>query len=205
MDERGDPDRSKRRWISSCSWVEWHDSFLPLAEATPLLSRLQRQLTWEQRKVVLFGRAVEQPRLICWFGETAYRYSGLTLTPRVPPAWLLNLTREVESASGTLFNHVLLNRYRNGADAMGFHADNERELGTQPVVATLSLGATRRFVLKRRSSAGRTVHELAAGDLMIMGGRCQEEFTHAIPRTRRESAERISLTFRNVLAERPVS
>ncbi|MCB9581214.1 MAG: alpha-ketoglutarate-dependent dioxygenase AlkB [Polyangiaceae bacterium] len=170
-------------------------------EAAERLQRdLVRQLRWEQRDVVLFGRRVSQPRLIAWCGELGYRYSGQTLEPRAAPGALAEVLARVVRETGTEFNHVLVNRYRDGNDGMGLHADDEPELGPDPVVASLSLGATRRFVLRPRNRKHPPLSvELESGTLLVMHAGTQASHRHGIPKTTRPVGERLSLTFRRLL------
>jgi alkylated DNA repair dioxygenase AlkB len=183
------------------AWVELEADFVPAGEAVACQRALQEELSWEQREIVLFGRRVLQPRLIAWGGELPYRYSGQTLPPRPFTPAVAALVQRVGARQGIGFNHVLANRYRDGADSMGFHADDEPELGPDPQVATLSLGATRSLVVvpKRRRDGERRRYGLEAGDLFVMGGTCQRHFHHGIPKDPKVVAERISLTFRRVL------
>src|SRR3954462_16035048 len=124
------------------AWLEIEPQWLGAAEADRLLQILRDELTWEQREIVLYGRRVLQPRLIAWAGDKGYRYSGQTLEPRAFTPHLTPLLEAVQARTHVAFNHVLVNRYRDGHDSMGFHADDEPELGENPQVATLSLGAT---------------------------------------------------------------
>ena len=185
------------------AWVETWEGWLRPPEAAALALTLVRELAWEQRHIVLFGKPVLQPRLIAWAGELPYRYSGQTLEPRPWPAAVRAAATRIGATARVPFNHVLINRYRDGKDSMGYHADAEPELGPEPVVATLSLGQTRRFVLRRHdrtSDEPPLVLPLRDGSLLIMGGACQRYYRHAIPRDPRPSlGERISLTFRHVL------
>ena len=181
-------------WIAYEPWLE-------PGEADRLLTVLRDELAWEQREIVLFGRPILQPRLIAWAGALGYRYSGQTLEPRAPTPALAALTARVNAHTGVTFNHVLANRYRDGSDSIGLHADDEPELGPDPPVATLSLGATRRFVVKpRRAQRGESrsldVHH---GGLLVMGGTCQRHYVHGVPRQPGVAGERISLTFRRLL------
>lgn len=166
--------------------------------AGQLFLRLRDELAWEAREVVLFGRRVLQPRLVAWAGDVAYRYSGQTLPPRPATPALRDLLDRVRARTGIPFNHVLVNRYRDGADSMGLHADAEPELGPQPVVATVSFGATRRFVVKARRSRERRHYDLQSGSLLVMGGSCQQHYVHGVPRTAAPVGERLSATFRLV-------
>jgi alkylated DNA repair dioxygenase AlkB len=170
-------------------------------EADRVLAALREELAWEHREIVLFGRRVLQPRLIAWAGSLGYRYSGQTLEPRAPTPTTAALMARVVEHTRVPFNHVLVNRYRDGADSIGLHADDEPELGLDPIVATLSFGATRRFVLKpRRARLGRN-HSLDVehGSLLVMGGTCQRHYVHGVPRQSDVAGERISLTFRRLL------
>jgi alkylated DNA repair dioxygenase AlkB len=186
-------------------------AWIPAGEAAALLVALRDELGWEQREIVLFGRPVLQPRLIAWGGALPYRYSGQTLPPRPLPARVGALVERVNrilDLRERRFNHVLANRYRDGQDSMGMHADAEPELGDDPVVATLSFGAARRMTIAPRQAATGPRRDLllGAGDLLIMGGTCQRFFRHGIPRQRgRDEAvgERISLTLRHVLRAPP--
>jgi alkylated DNA repair dioxygenase AlkB len=184
--------------LASGAWLDHEPSWLARREADELLAVIRLDLVWEQRSIVLFGRSVQQPRLIAWAGDLGYRYSGQTLEPRAFTPVLAELCARVRDLAGVPFNHVLLNRYRDGLDSMGLHADNESELGLDPIVATVSLGATRRFVLKprRKSTGGGRSIELEHGTLLVMGGTCQRHYVHGVPRQSEAKGERISLTFR---------
>jgi alkylated DNA repair dioxygenase AlkB len=125
-----------------------HDpAFLPPEEASSLAARLSSELCWEQRAIVLFGREIMQPRLVAWGGDVQYRYSGQTLDVRPMTSAVREVLDRVVRTTGEQFNHVLANRYRDERDGMGFHSDDEPELGTEPVVATVSWGAPRRRLL----------------------------------------------------------
>ena len=185
------------------AWLEIEPEWLPPPDADRLLAALREELPWEQREIVLYGKRIMQPRLIAWGGELGYRYSGQTLEPRPLSPHLLPVMEAVQQRTHVPFNHVLVNRYRDGLDSMGFHADDEAELGENPLVATVSLGATRRFVLRPRR--GRDLEPLAYdlehGSLLIMGGTCQRQYHHGIPRQPSVREERMSLTFRWLRAE----
>jgi alkylated DNA repair dioxygenase AlkB len=194
----------QRITLSLGAWLELQGGWLPAPEAEWLMETLVRELAWEQRHIVLFGKRILQPRLIAWAGELAYRYSGQTLEPRLWLESLVPVLARVRAATGVEFNHVLINRYRNGQDSMGYHADNEPELGPDPVVACVSLGQARRFCLRpqaRSPSEPATELSLTSGSLLIMGGTCQQHYRHALPRQSSAalSGERVSLTFRRLL------
>lgn len=187
--------------LAAGAWVEHDPEWIPRGEAEELLSTLRDEIDWEQREIVLFGRRILQPRLIAWAGDLPYRYSGQTLEPRAfTPALALVLHR-VRDRVDVPFNHVLANRYRSGDDSMGLHADDEPELGPEPVVAIVSFGVARRLVVKpRRKSLGTScAFSLGRGSLLVMGGTCQRHYVHGVPRQPHVDGERISLTFRHVL------
>ncbi len=175
--------------------------WLDVAAAEALLGALRDTIPWEVHRIRLFGREHDSPRLSCWIGDpgASYRYSGTQFQPHPWPAMLLPVRERLARELGIDFNSVLANRYRDGRDAMGWHGDDERELGRQPVIASLSLGATRRFVLKHRRDPGcKLALPLPPGSLLVMAGTTQQHYRHALPRTARPVGERVNLTFRHV-------
>jgi alkylated DNA repair dioxygenase AlkB len=167
--------------------------------ASALMDRLVRDVPWEVHRIRMFGREVASPRLSCWIGDVdaAYRYSGSRFEPHPWLPALAALRGRLEDELGHPFNSVLANRYRSGADAMGWHSDDEPELGPEPLIASVSLGATRRFLLRhRRDPARRLALELEPGSLLLMAGLTQRHWKHTLPRTARPTGERINLTFR---------
>ena len=167
-----------------------------------LLERLIREIHWRQESITLFGKRHLQPRLSAWYGNpgASYRYSGLDNTPLPWTVDLQTLRQRVQTTCGHQFNSVLLNYYRDGSDAMGMHADDEPELGTEPVIASLSLGAPRRmrFVHRRREHQPLNL-VLEPGSLLIMSGLTQSNWKHGINRTQRPCGPRVNLTFRRIL------
>ncbi len=187
--------------LASGAWLDHHAGWLSHDEADAALAALRDELPWEQREIVLFGRRILQPRLIAWAGDLGYRYSGQTLEPRAFTPAAHRLLARVRAQAGVPFNHVLANRYRSGDDSMGLHADDEPELGPDPVVAIVSLGTARRLVVKPRRERDRERHDLQLGHgaLLVMGGTCQRHYVHGVPRQAGTQGERISLTFRRLL------
>lgn len=181
------------------SWVDYDPSWLSVAESDELFAALLDELDWTARAINVFGKSVMQPRLIAWGGELPYAYSGQVLEPQPMPAALVDLTDRVAAFTGAEFNHVLLNRYRNGADNMGMHADDEPQLGECPTIAALSLGVTRRFVLRHKRRRRWKKHmKLEHGSLLVMGGACQHQWHHGVPKQASLQEERINVTFRNL-------
>ncbi len=181
--------------------IAFDPGWLSGADADELFARLLREVPWEVHRIRMFGRVVDSPRLSCWIGdpEARYRYSGSLFEPHPWPESLATLRKRLSAEIGTAFNSVLANRYRDGRDAMGWHRDDEPELGLRPVIASVSLGATRRFRLKPDDAAVAPLSlDLPHGSLLVMRGDTQAKFRHALPRTARPVGERVNLTFRRI-------
>ena len=184
--------------------VRFHPGWLVAADADRLLQALIGDASWQVHRIRMFGRWLDSPRLSCWMGDAdaAYTYSGTRFEPHPWPSPVLEAVRaRLADELGGAFNSALANRYRDGRDYMGWHSDNEATLGPRPVIASLSLGATRRFVLKPRQDAshGKLGLDLPHGSLLVMRGETQSNYKHALPRTARPVGERINLTFRRIL------
>ena len=179
---------------------EYRPGFLAAAQADLLLEKLRADLPWQQRDIFLFARPVLQPRLTAWCSDAGvrYSYSGLQLDPAPWHRALLELRNHLQNRLGETFNSVLANAYRDGRDSMGWHADDEPELGPQPVIASISLGAQRRMLLRPRSGGASKPLDLEHGSLVLMRARAQADWQHAIPRTRRPVGLRINLTYRMI-------
>jgi len=179
--------------------LELREAFIAPDACDELLAALRAELPLEQRPIRIMGRTIMQPRLVAWVGDegTAYTYSGVLNVPAPWPARLLELRARVCSAVGQPFNGVLCNLYRDGKDSMGFHADAEPELGPEPVIASLSLGATRRFQLRhKRNASDRLDLDLPDGSLLVMRGTLQRHYRHGVPKQRAVTEPRLNLTFR---------
>jgi alkylated DNA repair dioxygenase AlkB len=174
------------------------EGFLPPEDADRLFAALRREIPWENETITLFGREVPVPRLVSWHGDpgASYAYSGVRHQPKPWTPALRELEPRVEAAAEAAFNSVLANLYRSGADGMSWHADDERELGPEPVIASVSLGAPRVFRLKRRDGTAKLEVALPHGSLLIMRGGTQELWLHSVPKTAKPVGERINLTFR---------
>ena len=179
--------------------------WLPAPEADALFAALRAEVPWEVHRLRLFGREVASPRLSCWIGDpdAVYAYSGSTFTPHPWPPSLSPVRRLLAGTLGVDFNSVLANLYRDGRDAMGWHSDDEPELGPAPLIASLSVGATRRFAFKSRDAQERRLTlDLPHGSLLVMRGDTQRRYRHALPRTARPVGPRINLTFRRIESRR---
>ncbi|MEJ7807629.1 MAG: alpha-ketoglutarate-dependent dioxygenase AlkB [Telluria sp.] len=170
---------------------------LPLRlDNAAVLARLVAETDWRSESISLWGKQFLQPRLTAWHGEASYTYSGLTL-PALPFSPLLaDIKHVVEAVSGRRFNSVLLNYYRNERDSMGMHSDDERELGLDPAIASVSFGATRTFIMRHKRSKRTVKLDLTDGSLLLMTGATQSNWIHGINKVTRPLGHRLNLTFR---------
>ena len=172
---------------------------LGLAWSNDAHDALMTGVSWRTSSIQMFGRQMPSPRLTAWVGDRAYTYSRLTLQPAPWDRTLGAIRQRVEELADTSFNGVLLNLYRNGRDSMGWHSDDEPELGPQPVIASLSLGAPRQFVFRARDNHAQKFRlTLNHDSLLIMSGETQANWQHALPKTTKPIAARINLTFRSI-------
>ena len=176
--------------------------FCDLQLADHWFARVQAEIPWERHRLRLFGRQIDAPRLSCWIGDAdaTYTYSRTRFTAQPWTPALRQLRDAVSACCDERFNSVLCNLYRDGRDAMGWHSDDEPELGPQPVIASLSFGATRRFRLRGRRDPDRRLEiALESGSLLLMAGMTQASYRHDLPRSLRVADPRINLTFRRIL------
>ena len=163
------------------------------------MDALAVEIPWEDQVITLFGRTIPMPRRIQMFGPVGYRYSGVDHLPRPLLPRLEVLRGRVEAIVGLGFNSVLANLYRDGNDSVGYHRDDDYAHGGQPAVASVSLGAVRRFRLQHRRDRRRVDLELPAGSLLVIDGEARTDWVHALPRTRQQVGPRINLTFRHMV------
>ena len=166
-----------------------------------LLNYLLNELNWKSGEIKLFGKVYPIPRKQVYFSDNglSYSYSGKEL---IIDAWdenVLNMKRRLQALLNVEFNACLSNLYRNGQDSNGWHSDNEKELGTNPIIASVSFGATRRFDLKHQSNKQKLSFQLTSGSLLVMGGEMQHFWKHQIPKQKNINDPRVNLTFRQVL------
>lgn len=182
--------------------VVYCPSFISCDDAHQLFAGLRQELHWRQESLWLFGRQQPVPRQVAWYGDAGlvYRYSGVDHVASGWPSSLQALRQRLSELTGVAFNGVLCNLYRSGQDSMGWHSDNETELGTRPVIASISLGQGRDFLLRRRKDHNvRHGICLEHGSLLLMYGDSQADWQHCLPRRRRQNDERINLTFRYLI------
>lgn len=176
----------------------FHQNFFSKSESDLFLKNLRNEIAWRQESMNMYGKKIDFPRLTAWYGnnDKPYSFSGITLNPHPWTKDILTIKSKVEPVAKTIFNSVLLNLYRDGNDSISWHTDAERELGTNPVIASVNFGATRRFQLRHIRTKEKLEIELTNGSLLIMQGELQHFWQHQVPKTSKPVAERINLTFR---------
>lgn len=181
--------------------IYFYPSFLTENLADRYFYSLQQDVDWQQDSIKIFGKRLPQPRLTALFANNgkSYSYSGITMHPRLFSRELIEIKEKVEKKTSTKFTTCLLNYYRDGKDSIGWHSDDEKELGRDPVIASLSLGAPRMFHLKHRNDPRlRFKLKLPNGSLLLMKGPTQHFWHHQIPKTGKKTGSRINLTFRRI-------
>ena len=179
------------------------ENFLKSEKADLYFTDFVQNIHWKDEEIKIFGKIHPLPRKTAWYGYEGfnYKYSGILSQPEPWTKELLDIKGKIESiVPNTEFNSVLLNLYRNGNDKMGWHADNEKELGINPTIASLSLGGERRFDLKHRTFPTEKLQlQLSSGSLLIMKGKLQHHWLHQIPVQKKITEPRINLTFRTII------
>ncbi len=174
--------------------------FFDGADSNKYLTHFLESIHWKQEEMKMYGKLVKLPRLIAWYGDNAKSYTS-SETELIPEGWtkeLVTIKEMLEKTCQTKFNSVLLNLYRNGNDSISWHTDDEKELGENPVIVSVSFGATRKFQLRHKETKERIDIELQHGSVLIMQGALQHYWDHQIPKTKKQVGERISLTFRYI-------
>jgi alkylated DNA repair dioxygenase AlkB len=182
--------------------IDYYAALFDESEADRLFLQLRDEIAWRQQHIKLYGKVHAEPRLTAWYGDAGkrYTYSGIEMTAQLWLPVLLEIKTRIESVAACTFNSVLLNLYRNGADSVGWHADDELELGRNPVIASVSLGARRAFHLRhKKDKSQRRVLSLDHGSLLLMKGATQHHWVHQLPKTTRGVGARINLTYRFIV------
>ena len=179
--------------------IEYYPNFFESQRANELFEKLKTEIPWQQDQITIFGKTHPQPRLTSLFGNEGrpYSYSNIVMQPNAWTPLLMFIKNEIEEVCHENFTTVLLNYYRDGKDSNGWHADNERELGRNPVIASVSFGAERSFHLQHNTLKEQKLKIiLEHGSLLIMKGTTQHFWKHQVPKTAKEIGPRINLTFR---------
>jgi alkylated DNA repair dioxygenase AlkB len=177
--------------------ILYDENFYAKEDADGLFEVLRAETPWQQER----GRFGPFPRLTAWYADPrlTYTYSGVTHEALAWTITMEDIRRRIEEISASSFNSVLLNYYRDGSDSMGEHADDEAELGVNPVIASISFGAVRQFILRHPKSGEKLKFDLAHGSLLVMGGACQHHWVHGVPKSKTPISPRINLTFRKIV------
>ena len=184
--------------LSNTAYLIVEKNYLSASEAGDLLRITLQDIPWEQSRITLFGKQIAIPRLNAWYGNSQYTYSGTTFPAKALSPALTCLKEKIERQFDIPLNSVLANLYRDGSDGMGWHSDNEKSLGEQPQIASVSLGESRRFLIRNRTDKkNKTELVLEHGSLLIMRGDCQTQWEHSVPKTSRPKGQRVNLTFRH--------
>ena len=175
--------------------------FLNQSDANNLYERCLNDISWQSSAIIMFGRKIDVPRLECWYGDYGceYTYSGKSLKRFEFPNFLLDLRMLIEKKVNSNFNSVLANLYRDGQDSMGWHADDEKELGNEPVIASISLGENRPIIFQNKKTKEKVTFDQPHGSLLVMQGKTQDHWKHAINKSKKIDKPRINLTFRNII------
>ena len=183
----------------------YYPQFFSTAVANELFDNLTNTIAWKQEPIVIFGKQLMQPRLTALYGDPAitYGYSGITMQPIEWTTALQTIKQAIEPIAQTLFTTVLLNNYRNGNDSMGWHRDNEPVLGKNPLIASVSFGAARKFNFRDYETKKTNISLLLEhGSLLIMKGATNHFWEHQLPKTKQTNSPRINLTFRTIVNHR---
>ena len=172
--------------------------FFDKAKSDHYFNHLFKNSEWKQEEMRMYGKTIKFPRLTAWYGDKPYTYSGITHAARKWTDVLLEIRGEIERKAQVSFNSVLLNLYRSGNDSISWHADAEKALGENPIIASVSFGVTRKFQLRHNETKEKIQLELGHGSLLIMKGELQHYWQHQVPKTKREVEQRINLTFRTI-------
>lgn len=176
----------------------FYPDFFSKPESDLYLHKIKENIDWKQESMNMYGKQVNFPRLTAWYGDNdkPYSFSGITLEPKTWNSELMDIKQKIEPLSNVIFNSVLLNLYRSGNDSISWHTDAEKELGLNPVIASVNFGATRKFQLRHIHTKEKLEIELTHGSLLVMKGQLQHYWQHQVPKTSKVVGERINLTFR---------
>lgn len=180
---------------------QFYPNFFNISESKKYFDELIHNISWKQESMIMYGKKIPFPRLTSWYGDTdkPYSFSGIKLNPNNWTSTLLEIKEKISIHTEAKFNSVLLNRYRNGNDSISWHTDAEKELGNNPIIASVNFGATRKFQLRHIQSGEKKEIELQNGSLLIMQGSLQHYWQHQVPKTAKKINERINLTFRVII------
>ena len=182
--------------------IEYYRNYFNNKESDALFDSLKKNIEWKKDFIKMFGKSHPIPRLSAWYGDEkkTYTYSGITMTPLPWTKEIIAVKSKIEIYSKIKFNSVLLNFYRSGSDSVSWHSDDEKELGEEPIIGSVSFGGIRKFRLRNKEDK-KLIHsyELENGSLLFMKGKTQKYWEHEIPKTNKKVSGRINLTFRSII------
>lgn len=181
--------------------VYYHGRIVNSQEAQYYYDRLMETIEWRNDEAIVFGKLIQTKRKVAWYGDHPYLYTYSNTTKKALP-WtpeLLALKQKAEELTGTVFNSCLLNLYHDGQEGMAWHSDNEKSLGVNTVIASLSFGAERKFAFKHKNTKVMIALQLEAGSLLVMQGTTQTHWLHRLPPTTKVLRPRVNLTFRTIV------
>ena len=195
-----DPGQYRLNLLPKDGFVEYHPEFMSAADSALLMKQLKLSLQWQADQLIIFGKSITTRRKVAWVGEPncAYTYSGVKKQPQAWTPELVAIKRQLEQLTQSAFNSCLLNLYHDGTDGMGWHSDDEKELDTQAPIASLSLGATRKFSFRHKKDKTTASLVLENGSALIMHAPTQQFWQHALLKTKIVHTPRINLTFRKI-------
>ena len=182
--------------------LSYNQNFYSDEKAIEIFNALKTYTEYEQRIIKIFGKEINAPRLEAFYSKNKqnYSYSGQTLQGNIFTPMIEDICMEVEAFTGACFNSVLINVYRDGQDSNGWHSDNEKELGINPVIASLSFGASRNIHFRHNKTNLKKTIEMENGSIMVMGGSIQHHWKHQVPKTSKVKSTRINMTFRWIIS-----
>lgn len=200
------PSNEKKNWLPFDGTVNYYSDFIAQQSADRFFKELQTNINWERDRLVLFGKEIVTRRQVAWYGDEPFEYT-YSRVKKVAKPWtqeLLALKKSVEEGTGGVFNACLMNFYHDGDDGMGWHSDNEKELQKNAPIASLSVGAPRRFMFQHRHCHEKVELLLESGSLLLMKDETQTHWLHQLPKSKKVHQPRINVTFRRMVSQQQV-
>ena len=192
---------SEKNWLPKDGMVNYYGKLLNQEVADNYFSKLSQNIEWQNDKILIFGKHIVTKRKVAWYGDKQFKYTYSKI-PKLALSWtkeLLEIKSVIENKTGESFNSCLLNLYHNGEESMSWHSDDEKDLKKNSAIASLSLGAERKFTFKHKESKEKVAFVLEHGSLLLMKNETQSYWLHQLPKTKLIKSPRINLTFRTII------
>lgn len=192
---------SEKNWLPKDGMVNYYGKLLNQEVADNYFSKLSQNIEWQNDKILIFGKHIVTKRKVAWYGDKQFKYTYSKI-PKLALIWtkeLLEIKSVIENKTGESFNSCLLNLYHNGEESMSWHSDDEKDLKKNSAIASLSLGAERKFTFKHKESKEKVAFVLEHGSLLLMKNETQSYWLHQLPKTKLIKSPRINLTFRTII------